>query len=83
MPRKRVEAVRKVSRPLAKIINLVVWIAGVLVALAVGFGMAEGTLAIPWLTNVGLGVLVIAAGWVVVLLTIIGVIMAIIDALTR
>lgn len=83
MPRKKAEAMpRKVVRPVAKLINAIVWIAGVLVALAVGFGMAERTLTIPWLTGAGLGVLVIAGGWVVVILTVIGVAMAILNKLT-
>lgn len=64
----------KKSKQLVKVINIVSWIIGVLVALAVGFGMADGTLKVPIVQP-----LVPLAGWIVVILTIIGVIMAIID----
>lgn len=61
---------------LEKAVNLIVWITGVLVSLAVGFGMAQGTLTVPWLDAINAGVLVVFAGWIVVILTIVGVILA-------
>jgi len=55
-----------------KLVNLVAWITGVLVSLAVGFGMISGTLTVPYIQ-----VIVPLAGWIVVVLTIVGVILAI------
>lgn len=65
-------------KPFAKAIRIIGWITGVLVALAVGFGMTGGGAlngAIPYIPVEVTAV----AGWIVVILTIIGVIMAIID----
>lgn len=62
------------SKSLSKAIRVVGWITGVLVALAVGFGMADGTLKVPLVQP-----LVPLAGWIVVILTLIGVVMALID----
>ncbi len=62
------------TRHVGRLIHIVGWITGVLVALAVGFGMADGTLRVP-----GVQPIVPLAGWIVVILTIIGVAMAIID----
>lgn len=59
------------------ILNFVVWLAGILVSLAVGFGMIQGELTIPWLTSIGAGIVTVVAGWIVVVLTILGVILAI------
>jgi len=58
-----------------KLLHLIGWITGVLVALAVGFGMIDEVLTVPLVQPV-----VPLAGWVVVILTIIGAVMAIIDA---
>ena len=58
----------------SKVVGLVVWITGVLVSLAVGFGMISGTLTIPYIQ-----VIVPIAGWIVVVLTIIGVVLAIVN----
>ena len=63
------------GKPLTKAVRIIGWITGVLVALAVGFGMKDGTLSVPLVEPI-----VPLAGWVVIILTIIGVIMAIIDA---
>ena len=59
-------------------LNLVVWVAGVLVSLAVGFGMIDGTLSIPW---GGLTMMAVTgiAGWVVVILALLGVVLAFVD----
>ena len=57
-------------------LDVVMWIVGVIVSLAVGFGMISGALAIPYIQAI-----VPIAGWVVVVGTIIGVISAIIKAL--
>lgn len=57
-------------------LNIVMWIVGVLVSLAVGFGMTSLTLSIPFIPDL----VVMIAGWIVVIGTIVGVIMAIIKA---
>jgi len=62
---------------LSKAVNFVVWLAGVIVALAVGFGMIGGTLSLP--TWLGGATLAMVAGWVVVVLTLVGVVMALLD----
>ena len=77
MPRKKV--IRKeVKKSFAKLVHILGWITGVIVALAVGFSMTNGGAlynSIPWIPNVITGL----AGWIVVILTIVGAIMAIID----
>ena len=55
-----------------KPVATVMWIVGVLVALAVGFGMTSGTLSIPLIHTV----ITMTAGWIIVVLTIIGAVMA-------
>jgi len=57
------------------LLGIVMWIVGVLVSLAVGFGMTSGALTVPYVQAV-----VPIAGWIVVIGTVIGVILAIIDA---
>ncbi len=78
MPKKRKESIgRKVSRPLARVIHFIGWLTGVLVALAVGFGMIGETLKVPYVQPI-----VPLAGWIVVILTIVGAVLAIIDAMS-
>ena len=64
---------KKKNSVIAKLLGFLVWITGVLVALAVAFGMISGVLAIPW---IGANVLAFF-GWVVVVTTLLGVILAI------
>lgn len=58
---------------LSKTINFVAWLTGVIVSLAVGTALINGVLAVPFIGNITN----IIAGWIVVILTIIGVILAI------
>jgi len=74
----REKTVQQTGRALATLVAIAMWITGILVALAVGFGMTSGALSIPWLPDV----LTMAAGWIVVILTILGIILAIIDRMT-
>ena len=67
--------VRATTRPLASLLGLVVWIAGVLVSLAVGFGMVDGVLSVWYVSSVVIKI----AGWIVVILAVLGVILKIID----
>ena len=77
MAKASVKPIQKVVKPLTKLIKVIGWIVGVLVALAVGFGMKEGILTVPYLEPI-----VPLAGWIVIILTIVGVIMEVIDALS-
>ena len=61
--------------PLTNVVNLAVWLTGELVSLAVGFGMIDGVLGVRWIP----ASVTVAAGWVVVVLTLISVVLAIID----
>ena len=53
--------------------GILAWIVGILVSLAVGFGMIGGTLSVPYIP----AVLTVIAGWVVVIGALISVVMAI------
>ncbi len=67
------------NSPLREVWGFMIWLVGVLVSLAVGFGMTDGTLRIPFLSQMGGGIVVMAAGWIVVILAVLGVILKIID----
>ncbi len=69
------------ARPISTLVNITVWITGILVSLAVGFGMIQGTLTIPLLSDIAEGLIVVWAGWIVVILTILSIILAIVDRL--
>ena len=62
-----------------QVVNFIAWLTGILVSLAVGFGMAQGTLAIPWLDAINASIVTVVAGWIVIVLTVVGVILAIIN----
>jgi len=53
-------------------IGMLLWIVGIIVTLAVGFGMISETLVVPNIPSI----IVIGAGWVVVIGAILGVVMA-------
>jgi hypothetical protein len=55
------------------IVGIIVWIVGVLVALAVGSGMIDKTLAVPGIPTI----ITVIAGWIVVVGAIVSVILAI------
>lgn len=62
-----------------RILNFLVWFTGVVVSLVVGFGMVNGTLGLPlWLGgNTFIGMWIVQAiGWIVLITTLIGAIMA-------
>lgn len=61
--------------PISAVMNLAVWLTGVLVSLAVGFGMIDSILSVRWIPTT----VTIVAGWVVVILTLVSVILAIIN----
>lgn len=65
------------GKQVKNVLNIVAWATGVIVSLAVGFAMIGGSLTIPWLDAVGLGVVAIITGWIVVITTIISTAMAV------
>lgn len=54
------------------VLSLLAWLTGVIVSLAVGFALIGGTLQVPYI-----GVVNAIAGWIVVITTLVGAIMAI------
>ena len=84
MARKRVK-VRAVSRPasgggvLEGLWSLIAWLTGILVSLAVGFGMTGEILTIPNIPSV----ITITAGWIVIVLALLGAVLKIIDRAGR
>jgi len=70
----------KQNSGLGKALSFVAWLTGVIVALSVGFAMIDGILGLPSYLGGEVGVSAVA-GWIVVLATIAGVVMAIIHAL--
>ena len=67
----------KKSGLLTKLVSFVAWLTGVLVSLAVGFGMIDQVLTIRWIP----AVVTIWAGWIVVILTILSIVLAVIERL--
>jgi len=63
---------------LDKLIGFVAWLTGLIVALSVGFALINGTLGLPvWLA--GATILPVVAGWVVVVTSITGALLAIVN----
>jgi hypothetical protein len=56
------------------VLNLVAWLTGVIVSLSVGFAMIDGILGLP--SYLGGSTVAMIAGWVVVITTLLGVVMA-------
>jgi len=63
------------GKPVSNLVNVLAWLTGVLVSLAVGFGMVDGVLTVRWIP----GVITVWAGWIVVILTVVSVVLAIAD----
>ena len=61
--------VKKKNR--SKFLNFIAWLTGVIVSLAVGFALIGGTLSVPYI-----GIVNVIAGWIVVVTTLLGVILA-------
>ena len=59
--------------------GLVVWLTGILVSLAVGFGMVDETLIVPTVPSI----VTITAGWIVIVLIILGALLKIIDKASK
>ena len=52
-----------------KPLNLLLWVVGILVTLAVAFGLVGGSLTIPYIPSI----VTVVAGWVVVSVTALGI----------
>ncbi|MDP2628363.1 MAG: hypothetical protein Q8P15_00505 [Nanoarchaeota archaeon] len=63
------------KRQSGMVLNFVAWLTGVLVSLAVGFGLTDGVLYVKWIPLVVTQV----AGWIVVITTLVSVVLAIIQ----
>ncbi len=74
---KAVRMVRGKARPISTVINIAIWLTGILVSLAVGFGMIGQILTVPYIPEV----VTIWAGWVVVVLTVLSMVLAILERL--
>ena len=59
------------------LVGILTWIVGIIVALAVGSGMIDKTLMVPGISEIGSGIIVIIAGYIVVVGAIISLILAI------
>lgn len=64
------------GRVLTTIINLALWLTGVIVSLSVGYAMTNETLTLPiWF---GGSVVAMTAGWIVIILTLVSVVLELI-----
>lgn len=64
-----------VSIVLADVWGFVAWVTGVIVSLAVGFGLVNNILAVPYVPAIVTQI----AGWIVIVLSLLGLLLAIID----
>lgn len=62
----------KKGNVIGKLLSFIAWLTGVIVSLAVGFALLSGTLSVPWL-----GIINVIAGWIVIITTLLGVLLAI------
>jgi len=69
--------IQKGGKKMKKIINFLMWLTGVIVALSIGFAMIGGTLSLPtWLGGATVAML---AGWIVIVTTVLGVVLEVIE----
>ncbi len=62
-----------VGKNIKGVLNFVAWLTGIIVALAVGFAMIDGVLAVRWIPEIVTQV----AGWIVVATTLLSAVLAI------
>lgn len=67
---------KKKANVLNQLVSFIAWLTGVIVSLAVGIALTQGTLSVPYI-----GVVNEVAGWVVVFTTLLGAILAIVNRL--
>lgn len=61
----------------SRLLNFVAWLTGVIVSLSVGFAMIDGILTLPY--YLGGATVATIAGWIVIITTALGAILAIIN----
>lgn len=66
----------KKKSSLSSFVSFIAWLTGVIVSLAVGVALINGTLVVPYI-----GVVNEIAGWIVVFTTLLGAVLAIINKL--
>ncbi len=59
------------------LVGMLAWVVGIIVSLAVGSGMIDKTLTVPGVSAIGNGIIIIVAGWIVVIGAIVSLILAI------
>jgi hypothetical protein len=64
----------KKTGTLGNLVSFIAWLTGVIVSLAVGVALINGDLSVPYI-----GVVNVVAGWIVVLTTLLGAILAIVN----
>jgi len=62
------------------LLGVILWIVGLLVALAIGSAMASGILTVPYVSDILSGWIVKGVGWVVIVGTLLGALLSIINA---
>lgn len=62
---------KKGSNMMSGLLSFVAWLTGIIVSLAVGFALIGGTLAVPYI-----GIVNVIAGWIVIITTLLGVVLA-------
>ncbi len=63
---------------LTKILSFLVWVTGIIVSLAVGFALKNGTLSVP-----KIGMINVIAGWIVIITTLLGLLISIMGSFMR
>lgn len=73
---------KPIEKQISIVLRLAVWISTVLVSLAVGFSMTKGQVlnqSIPFVSGIFNGLIVSIAGWIVIFLTIVSIVLTIIE----
>jgi len=65
------------SSKLKNFVNFIAWLTSILVSLSVGFALINGTLSLPVWLGGAIGV-PIATGWIVVFITLLGVVLEVV-----
>ena len=73
------EAIVRTRSTIERTWGFIAWMVGVIVSLAVGFGLISKTLYVPFIFPL----ITVLAGWFVVILTLIGAILALIDKFSK
>jgi hypothetical protein len=63
---------------LTKFLTFLIWLAGIIVSLAVGFALKNKILEVPFL-----GIVNVIAGWIVIISTLLGVLISLIKLLSK